>query len=171
VLTLGQPNILVDNSGRARIADFGLATVTQNLDSMQSASRQHGHSVRWAAPEILSEKGAHSKEADVFAFSMVMIEVGCSIGCRISAYCHFVLIQAFTGAIPFSSCTPPMAMLAIMQGKRPPRPTHPALTEELWEVMQHCWATEPNLRPPVSDALKILFSPLVSHSWWRLCIH
>jgi serine/threonine protein kinase len=64
----------VDNCGHAHVADFGLATVTKNLDSMQSTACQRGYSVRWAAPEVLGE-GAHSKEADVFSFAMVMIEV------------------------------------------------------------------------------------------------
>ena len=64
----------MDDSGHARLADFGLATVTQNLDSIRSASCQHGHTARWAAPEVLIE-GTYSKEADVFAFAMVMIEV------------------------------------------------------------------------------------------------
>jgi len=72
-LTLSQPNILMDNSGHARIADFGLATVTQNLDSMRTASLQHGHTARWTAPEVLNG-GQHSKEADIFSFAMVMIE-------------------------------------------------------------------------------------------------
>jgi len=35
----------------------------------------YGYTARWAAPEILDGKGAVSKEGDVFAFSMVMIEV------------------------------------------------------------------------------------------------
>ena len=74
VLIPGQPNILVGDSGNALIADFGLATVTQNLDSMQSISRQRGHTPRWAAPEVLNE-GTYSKEADIFSFAMVMIEV------------------------------------------------------------------------------------------------
>jgi serine/threonine protein kinase len=72
-LTLQQPNVLIDDSGHARIADFGLATVTQNIDS-GSASYQHGHTARWTAPEVL-EGGIYSKEADVFSFAMVMIEV------------------------------------------------------------------------------------------------
>ena len=74
-LILLQPNILVDNADRARITDFGLATVTQNLDSIRSSSDDHGHTARWTAPEILHEQGLHSKEADVFSFAMVMIEV------------------------------------------------------------------------------------------------
>ena len=74
VLTSGQPNILVDNSGNPRIADFGLATVTQNLDPMGGTSRQLGCTPRWAAPEVLNED-RYSKEADIFSFAMVMIEV------------------------------------------------------------------------------------------------
>ena len=75
VLTPIQPNILVGATGHARITDVGLAMVTQNLDTLRSALGDRGHTVRWTAPEILSEQGAYSKEADVFAFAMVMIEV------------------------------------------------------------------------------------------------
>jgi len=75
VLTRAQPNILVDDAGHARITDFGLATVTQNLDSMRTTSEDQGHTARWTAPEILTEEGTYSKEADVFSFAMVMIEV------------------------------------------------------------------------------------------------
>jgi len=61
-------------SGRARIADFGLATVTQNVDSIQKASVPVGFTLQWTAPEVLlGEK--RSTEADVYSFAMVMIEV------------------------------------------------------------------------------------------------
>ena len=82
MLTLVQPNILVDATDRARITDFGLATVTKNLDSIRTASDNRGITVRWTAPEILNEEGTYSKEADVFAFAMVTIEV-----CRKRAIC------------------------------------------------------------------------------------
>ena len=77
MLTRAQPNILVDSAGSARITDFGLATVTQNLDSMRTGSDDKGHTARWTAPEILNEQGTYSKEADIFSFAMVMIEVRC----------------------------------------------------------------------------------------------
>ena len=70
-----QPNILVDDSGCPQITDFGLAMVTQNQDSVRSAQGEHAHTARWTAPEILNEQGSYSKEADVFSFAMVMVEV------------------------------------------------------------------------------------------------
>ena len=65
----------MDAAGRARIADFGLAMVTQNLDLVRNALGDQGRTVRWTAPEILNKRGTYSKEADVFSFAMVMIEV------------------------------------------------------------------------------------------------
>ena len=75
ILTRAQPNVLVDSIGRAKITDFGLATVTQHLDPIRTAADERGHTARWTAPEILNEEGTYSKEADVFSYAMVMIEV------------------------------------------------------------------------------------------------
>jgi len=75
VSTPNQPTVLVDTTGRARITDCGLAVVTRNLDSVRSAPDEHEHSTRWTAPEILANRGIFSKEADVFSFAMVLIEV------------------------------------------------------------------------------------------------
>jgi len=61
-------------------------------------------------------------------------------------------------------------MFAIMQDKRPPRPIHPTFTEDLWELMQRCWDREPNLRPEISEALRILLTLSVSHSFQQLRI-
>jgi serine/threonine protein kinase len=131
VLTRAQPNILVDATGRARITDFGLATVTQNVDSFRSTTAEPAHTPRWTAPEILGGEGSHSTEADVFSFAMVMIEVrhitdGCAR--RASAYHRLGLSQVFTGAVPFNRSPSAAAMVMIMKGERPPRPTHQELT-------------------------------------------
>ena len=68
----GQSNILVDATGHARITDFGLAMITQD---QRDSSTEHGHGERWIAPEILDGRGTYSKEADVFSFAGVTIEV------------------------------------------------------------------------------------------------
>jgi len=72
-LTYVQPNILVDDSGRVRITDFGLATMPRGPNSQRAFVDDQ--SVPWTAPEILNDRGTYSKEADVFSFAMVMVEV------------------------------------------------------------------------------------------------
>ncbi|KAF9646470.1 kinase-like protein [Thelephora ganbajun] len=140
-------NILVDDSGHTRIADFGLAMVTQNPDSMPSAPPHRGYTPRWAAPEVMTEE-AYSKEADIFSFAMVMIEV-------------------FTSAVPFGNVSHYKAMSAVVEGERPPRPKHPAVTGGLWELMRRCWNQDPFSRPEVSEILQAL-STLDPPAWKRL---
>jgi len=75
VLTPCQSNVIVDVTGRAKVTDFGLAVVTQSLDSTRSTLDELGHNARWVAPEILDGRGLYSKEGDIFSFAMVTIEV------------------------------------------------------------------------------------------------
>ena len=75
VLTPRQSNILVGATGLAQITGFGLATVTQDLDSIWNGLDDHSQCARWIAPEILGSWEPYSKEADVFSFAMVTIEV------------------------------------------------------------------------------------------------
>ena len=51
--------------------------VTQDPGSMRGPSPEHDQSGHWIAPEILHDRGTYSKEADVFSFAGVAIEVRC----------------------------------------------------------------------------------------------
>ena len=64
---------MVDAKGRARITDFGLA---RDHGTVEETNPTAGGTARWTAPEILRGQGEPSKKADVFAFAMVMVEVG-----------------------------------------------------------------------------------------------
>jgi len=75
---------------------------------------------------------------------------------RALAYCHFAPPQVFTGVVPFNNFIPAVAVLAIMNGTRPFKPTHPDFTDELWALMQRCWNEIPHSRPEVSEVLKVL---------------
>jgi len=70
--------------------------------------------------------------------------------------------QVFTGAVPFSSSSPTVAMLAIMNGKRPSRPTHPTFTDGWWELTKCCWDQDPHFRPDISQVLQGLRNLLVT---------
>ena len=61
--------------GDACISDFGLATVTHcDNPTGHDGPIARGHSSLWAAPETLKE-GRISKEADVFSYGLVAVEV------------------------------------------------------------------------------------------------
>ena len=49
-----------------------------------------------------------------------------------------------------------MIMSAIVDGRRPPRPSHSTLTDWLWTSTQHCWDPEAVQRPQVSEVLQVL---------------
>jgi len=75
VLALGQPDILVGDSGCPQIMAYSPAMVAQTQDSIRSLQGERGHTARLTAPEIPNEQGTHSKEANAFSFAMVMVEV------------------------------------------------------------------------------------------------
>jgi len=75
ILIPDQFNILVDNSGQARIADFGLTIITRGLVSVRPASSHRGHTLQWTAPEVLTGEKKSNKASDIFSFAMVMVEV------------------------------------------------------------------------------------------------
>jgi len=68
-------NILIDKSGRARLTDFGLTSITRGENHRAVLETQAmGGTTTWAAPEIL-KGGAVTKEGDIFTFAMVAVEV------------------------------------------------------------------------------------------------
>ena len=159
LLTRVQPNIFVDAAGRARIAGFGLATVAQNGDSVESGPGNQALTTQWLAPEILhSDKESYSKPADVFSFGMVMVEVRQlrHIVHGHALYYRFTPIQVFAGAVPFNDLPAAAATFAIMEGRRPPRPPHPHLTDGLWALARRCWDQDPPSRPEASEVLEVL---------------
>lgn len=84
------------------------------------------------------------------------------------AYFCSISFKVFTGAVPFSESPATAAIIRIIHGERPPRPTHPTLTEDLWTLMQRCWNHDPKLRPNASEALQAitlsLCKRLVNHT-------
>ena len=65
----------MNGRGDACISDFGLATVTRsNGPTRHKGPVARGHSSLWAAPETLNNAQV-SKEADVFSYGLVAVEV------------------------------------------------------------------------------------------------
>ena len=78
---------MIDSEYRARLADFGLATIVDESTSKSTtAIGKKPGTVRWMAPELLYpetfgfigrlEKQLPSKDTDVYAIGMTILEVG-----------------------------------------------------------------------------------------------
>ncbi|KAG5328155.1 hypothetical protein C0989_010883, partial [Termitomyces sp. Mn162] len=149
-----QPNILIDNSGRARLADFGLSGMSdpQILAwTSTSSAGSRGGSVRWQAPELFDVKNdvyvKNTPESDVYAWSCVCYEI-------------------FTGTVPFADLQRESTIeLNIMSGARPARPlefSQPwnqwGLTTTIWTLMEECWIQNPENRPKTSQVIARLES-------------
>ena len=83
------------------------------------------------APELLSEGAKVSKEADVYAFGMVVYQV-------------------IAGAHPWK------VLRLTIQGSRPSRPEAPApvgFDQGTWEFAERCWDENPTQRPSARAAL------------------
>ncbi|KAJ7083618.1 kinase-like domain-containing protein, partial [Mycena belliarum] len=115
-------NILVDDDGHPRLADFGLSTYA---DATVKSSTRTG-STRWMAPELLSpgtEGFRRTFASDVYAFACVCYEL-------------------YNGGHPFQDIRDDAAaLLAVIDGKRPGRLA--SIPPQTWELIQACWCHEP----------------------------
>ncbi|KAF7974055.1 hypothetical protein HWV62_13455 [Athelia sp. TMB] len=129
-------NILVNDDHEARICDFGMSTVIEELGETSASSTSSVEiSARWLAPELLEgTDGSPTVPADIYSFAMAILEL-------------------FTEQHPFSDVKLEAAVIhRVVVLKRPPsRPTMPKvwkwLTDELWGLMLTCWSSDANKRP------------------------
>jgi serine/threonine protein kinase len=72
-----QNNILVDGDQNARLADSGLATVLFNASSQLTSAigESVGGTIRFMAPELLSEGTNFTVMSDIYALSITIWEV------------------------------------------------------------------------------------------------
>ncbi|KAK6996818.1 kinase-like domain-containing protein [Favolaschia claudopus] len=120
-------NILVDDSGRACLTDFGLTVLS---DATVTQTNHGAGSVRWMAPETLDPGAcgvtgfARTPASDIYAFGCVCLEL-------------------YTGFPPFHQ--------AILHDApvMPPRPPGDLIPDPIWNIMQQCWAHDLAERPSI----------------------
>ena len=71
LMSFYQLNILINHRGRARLADFGFTSVLRSIFVLEFRER----TLRWAAPEVIRGGSRGTREADIYSFGMVVIEV------------------------------------------------------------------------------------------------
>ncbi|KAF8218234.1 kinase-like domain-containing protein, partial [Mycena galopus ATCC 62051] len=128
-------NILVDEEGHARLADFGLASW---VGATENSSARSG-SPHWMAPELLHPESVQFNEfrrtvpSDVYAFACV---------------CYELYHEK-----PFSELPASAVLFRVIGGHRPNRSKIPL---ETWEVIEACWAQEPEKRLRTSEIVEKL---------------
>ncbi|KAK1316992.1 Mitogen-activated protein kinase kinase kinase NPK1 [Acorus calamus] len=131
-------NILVDNKGCIKLADFGASKQVVELATVSGAKSMKG-TPYWMAPEVILQTG-HSFSADIW-----------SVGCTV--------IEMATGKPPWSQQYQEVAALFHIGTTKshPPIPEH--LSEEAKDFLLKCLQKEPNSRPAASDLLQS-FNPM-----------
>ena len=131
---LKSTNILLDDKGRAKIADFGLSVVCSSGGEELTAETG---TYRWMAPEVIRHE-SYSSNADVYSFGIV-------------------LWQLVARGVPFSDLTPIQAAFAVAkEDRRPVIPEHaPA---ELARLIELCWNGDQIARPSFFVVVQTLAS-------------
>jgi len=130
-------NIMFDNTGIPKIIDFGVTYIAFNPNAESSSTPQHGFSLRWTAPEILEAPNTiarrPTKASDVYAFAIVVVEI-------------------FTGKLPFPDDSDITVQLMVMKGKRPSKPVDASklgLSSTAWKLVEECWNKKRDKRPDI----------------------
>ena len=146
------------------LADFGFTTmVLDPHNSMSSSFTLEGGTLAFMAPELLApsryglKNSIPTKEGDIYAFGLVILQVGAS--CRRDlAVCFLLTIsQVLTGEQPFSGFKTTELASKISSGFRPVRPENAeaiGISESLWRLIQKCWDSERTQRPQIREVVK-----------------
>ncbi|CAI9102230.1 OLC1v1000469C1 [Oldenlandia corymbosa var. corymbosa] len=144
-------NILVDNKGCIKLADFGASKQVVELANASGAKSMKG-TPYWMAPEVIRQTG-HSFSADIW-----------SVGCTV--------IEMATGKPPWSHQYKEVAAFFFYIGTTKEHPPIPeCLSPEAKDFLLKCLQKEPELRPPAFELLqhpfvtgKVMPSPIPVHT-------
>ena len=99
-------------------------------------------------PELL-QGGRLTEESDRYALGMVILEV-------------------LSGQVPFMGDNDFVVVRKVTDGERPKRSEEVWSTDDMWGILEGCWAQEPWDRPSLKDVLQYLEEQSVS---WPMISH
>ncbi|KAG0269047.1 hypothetical protein DFQ27_004979 [Actinomortierella ambigua] len=127
---LKSANVLLTRLMEVKLCDFGLAVV-KKLSDVHTTNVRQG-TIRWMAPELLSDPPLYSTKSDVYALGMVMWEM--------ASMC----------TTPFKAIhgSPEVAM-AVQEGRREQLPEDTPAEYRLW--VEQFWKQDPSQRPKADE--------------------
>ncbi|ETV91642.1 TKL protein kinase [Aphanomyces invadans] len=140
---LKSPNILVDETWHAKIADFGtlrLAEIVRNQNPQIKSVEMTGlvGTTRWMAPEVIQSKKLYTEKIDIYSLGVILWEMidGKELPYEQLRWNHEI-------------------ERAILDGKRPSIAPHSCPPR--WKVLIHlCWHVEPTERPTIGELIRSL---------------
>ncbi|KAL4424202.1 hypothetical protein ABPG75_001503 [Micractinium tetrahymenae] len=140
-------NILVDNTGLVKLADFGASKKLEDLVTVADGNKSVRGTPYWMAPEVITQTG-HGRQADLWSVACTVLEMA-------------------TGRPPWSTQYPSQvaAMFHIASSKGPPEiPQH--LSPECKDFLYLCFNRDWKARPMAPTLLRHPFLadvPVRSH--------
>lgn len=143
---ISKANILIDASGHARLADFGLLKILRDTTTATSNPSRESGTHQWMSPERLNpgkfglEDVRPTKESDIYSFGMIAYEI-------------------LSGRELFYNRENTPAVTKVLEGERPERPQGTEgkwFTDGIWNLLQRCWEHSPCSRPKAEHALRYL---------------
>ncbi|KAJ7040829.1 kinase-like domain-containing protein [Mycena alexandri] len=132
-------NVLIDEDGTPKICDFGISKIMNHrgftTDSVGTS--------RYMAPELLfavdlSKERSTTKSSDIYSFALLALQILTSEAPKRGPVRDFMLAQDIGPNL---------------NPKRTDYAHHGNVTDEIWSILEHCWAFEAQDRPDISDAL------------------
>jgi serine/threonine protein kinase len=134
LLDIKGANLLVDNNGNVKLADFGASKRLKNIIPGGSAEKSLKGTVYWMAPEVIKQKG-HGRQADIW-----------SVGCTV--------IEMATGKPPWSDITDQIAAMYHIASSNKPPSLPSGLSNEGKDFLQKCLKIEYRKRPSAAQLLE-----------------
>ncbi|KAG8940622.1 hypothetical protein FRC03_005283, partial [Tulasnella sp. 419] len=125
-------NVLVDDDGIPRLADFGLSKKLQDICNHTTSTIPASY--RWMAPELLTGLPRWTKASDVYALSLTALEI-------------------YSGTPPFYRIKDNEFTAVLLNHKPPARKDYGRLylSDSIWQILANGWSAVVGDRPSTTD--------------------